>query len=193
MAKTIEELKESINNTINQNGSGQITGQGLNILLNEMADVLSTMGGNTEEDSKGGAGGVYVVVADSFTMEDDGCGGTEIVPTLTKPENIKINKNAYDTIHESLKNKQGISVYLSLTEYYNAARKEGEEISYNKKGYLTLGIISMIVNESTTGTTKEELMQQMPEYAKYWGTEVYRLEGDLSLQLFNDGNVIFES
>lgn len=50
MAKTIEELRESINNTINQNGTGQITGQGLNVLLNEMADVLSTMGGSTEPE-----------------------------------------------------------------------------------------------------------------------------------------------
>lgn len=194
MAKTIEELKESINNTINQNSSGQITGQGLNILLNEMADVLSTMGGNSGgSTTESGASGVYVVVADGFTIED----GTETL-TLTKPENIKINKNAYNTIHESLKNKQGVSIYLSMKELYDFMRKafEGVETGippYNQYGLSPYGIASMILNESNLEMTKEEFLQQMPEFEKYWGTEVYILDCDFgSLSLFNDGNIMAE-
>lgn len=47
MAENIEELKQTIDSVITSNGNGQITGQGLNILLNEMTDLLSTMGGNS--------------------------------------------------------------------------------------------------------------------------------------------------
>lgn len=65
MAKTIEELKQMIDSVIVENGKGQITGQGLNLVLNEMSDALSEMGGG---------GGVYNLMGDfqanTFTEED---------------------------------------------------------------------------------------------------------------------------
>ena len=62
MAKSVEELKETINNTITQNGAGQISGHGLNLVLNDMTDTLSATGG--------GGGGVYVCLADSILNAD---------------------------------------------------------------------------------------------------------------------------
>lgn len=66
MAKTIEELKQMIDSVIVENGKGQITGQGLNLVLNEMSDALSEMGG--------GGGNVYPLMGDfqanTFTEED---------------------------------------------------------------------------------------------------------------------------
>ena len=49
MAKTLEELKEMIDSVIVENDKGQITGQGLNLVLNEMSDALSEMGGGGGE------------------------------------------------------------------------------------------------------------------------------------------------
>lgn len=64
MAKTIEELKQMIDSVIAENGKGQITGQGLNLVLNEMSDALSEMGG--------GGGAKYTLRGDgeTFTEED---------------------------------------------------------------------------------------------------------------------------
>lgn len=101
MAKTIEELKESINNTITQNGAGQITGQGLNLVLNDMTDTLS---------ATSGGGGVYVCLADSILNADQ-----ELVGTNT-PENMEINKKAYNAIKAGLESKTPVSIYVSAYE-----------------------------------------------------------------------------
>ena len=45
MAENIEELKQTIDSVITSNGNGQITGQGLNLVLNDMCNVLGSTGG----------------------------------------------------------------------------------------------------------------------------------------------------
>lgn len=87
MAKTIEELKESINNTINQNGTSQITGQGLNILLNEMADVLSTMGGSTEDKEDKG---MNTPIIRCIAPDPDQTNGLPYVNEDYQEDNIKL-------------------------------------------------------------------------------------------------------
>lgn len=104
MAKTIEELKESINNTINQNGSGQITGQGLNILLNEMADVLSTMGGNSGNNNTNNNVGVEsyrIYMSDLETGE------------LTTEEQSH-NASVFKKIFQKVKNGEFVNVYINM-------------------------------------------------------------------------------
>lgn len=103
MAKTIEELKESINNTINQNGSGQITGQGLNILLNEMADVLSTMGGNSGGNS-GGSSEVYRIC----TPSDFDTG------ELTSEEQ-EHNAEIFEKIYQKVETGEYVNIYANIT------------------------------------------------------------------------------
>lgn len=107
MAKTIEELKESINNTINQNGSGQITGQGLNILLNEMADVLSTMGGN----SGGNGSGVetYRILTPATILNTESGQMVEI-----SPEEQEHNAQMYQKILEKIQTGEFYNVYFNL-------------------------------------------------------------------------------
>ena len=61
MGKTVEELKEMINNTITTNGRGQITGQGLNQVLNEMSDSLSKIGSDVLPTATSeGIGGIKI-------------------------------------------------------------------------------------------------------------------------------------
>ena len=63
MAKTIEELKQMIDSVIVENGKGQITGQGLNLVLKEIV-----------ENAGGGGGSTYLVMGDfqssTFTEEE---------------------------------------------------------------------------------------------------------------------------
>ena len=44
MAKTLEELKEAIDNIIVENDKGEITATTLNMLLHDMSDTLSELG-----------------------------------------------------------------------------------------------------------------------------------------------------
>ena len=48
MGKTKEEIKEMIDSVITTNGNGQITGHALNLVLNEMAEMLSS----SDDDKK---------------------------------------------------------------------------------------------------------------------------------------------
>lgn len=50
MAKTIQELKDSINAVIGENGKGQITGKNLNIVLNDTADTIEQAAKNSSSD-----------------------------------------------------------------------------------------------------------------------------------------------
>lgn len=66
MGKSLQELKEMIDSVIVENGKGQITAQALNLVLNEMSEALSEMGGS------GGGGGAYqihVPVTEELTAE----------------------------------------------------------------------------------------------------------------------------
>lgn len=87
MAKTIEELKQMIDSVIVENGKGQITGQGLNLVLNEMSDALSEMGGG---------GGVYQIH----------------IPTTGEltAEQIAFNAQQYAILEPKLQNKEFVQL-----------------------------------------------------------------------------------
>lgn len=69
MAKTIEELKQMIDSVIVENGKGQITGQGLNLVLNEMSDALSEMGGGGAKYTLRGDGTTFTEEDKAYNIE----------------------------------------------------------------------------------------------------------------------------
>ena len=85
---TIEEIKDLINNTINENGAKAITGQALNLALNEITNAVA------EAATTGGGGGVkrlYVdinggSVTDPQQLASNAALYTEIVTALTNNE-----------------------------------------------------------------------------------------------------------
>ena len=85
---TIEELKNMIDSTINENGTKAITGKALNLALNEIANAVA------EAATTGGGGGVkrlYVdisggPVTDPGQLASNAALYTEIVTALTNNE-----------------------------------------------------------------------------------------------------------
>ena len=85
---TIEELKDLIDSTINENGTKAITGQALNLALNEITNAVA------EAATTGGGGGVkrlYVDVSggtltDPVQLASNAALYTEIVTALTNNE-----------------------------------------------------------------------------------------------------------
>ena len=85
---TIEELKDLIDSTINENGTKAITGKALNLALNEIANAVA------EAATTGGGGGVkrLYIGASGGTLTDPGQLAsnaalyTEIVTALTNDE-----------------------------------------------------------------------------------------------------------
>ena len=86
---TIEELKDLIDSTINENGTKAITGKALNLALNEITNAVA------EAATTGGGGGgvkrLYVDVS----------GGT-----LTDPEQLASNAALYTEIVTALTNNE---------------------------------------------------------------------------------------
>ena len=85
---TIEELKDLIDSTINENGTKAITGKALNLALNEITNAVA------EAATTGGGGGgvkrLYVDLAGSVTdpvqLASNAALYTEIVTALTNNE-----------------------------------------------------------------------------------------------------------
>lgn len=85
---TIEELKNMIDSTINENGTKAITGKALNLALNEIANAVA------EAATTGGGGGVkrlYVglsggTLTDPVQLASNAALYTEIVTALTNNE-----------------------------------------------------------------------------------------------------------
>lgn len=84
---TIEEIKDLIDNTINKNGAKAITGQALNLALNEIVNAVA-------EAATTGGGGVKRLYADIN-------GGT-----LTDPEQLASNAALYTEIVTALTNDE---------------------------------------------------------------------------------------
>ena len=86
---TIEEIKDLIDSTINENGSKAITGKALNLALNEIVNAVA------EAATTGGSGGgvkrIYVDVS----------GGT-----ITDPEQLASNAALYTEIVTALTNDE---------------------------------------------------------------------------------------
>lgn len=85
---TIEELKDLIDSTINENGTKAITGKALNLALNEITNAVA------EAATTGGGGGVKRLYMDLS-------GGT-----LTDPEQLASNAALYTEIVTALTNNE---------------------------------------------------------------------------------------
>lgn len=85
---TIEELKDLINSTINENGTKAITGKALNLALNEIANAVA------EAATTGGGGGVKRLYVDAS-------GGAP-----TAPEQLASNAALYTEIVTALTNNE---------------------------------------------------------------------------------------
>lgn len=85
---TIEELKDLIDSTINENGTKAITGKALNLALNEITNAVA------EAATTGGGGGVKMLYADVN-------GGS-----ITDPEQLASNAALYTEIVTALTNNE---------------------------------------------------------------------------------------
>ena len=85
---TIEELKDLIDSTINENGTKAITGKALNLALNEITNAVA------EAATTGGGGGVKRLYIDANGS------------TLTDPEQLASNAALYTEIVTALTNNE---------------------------------------------------------------------------------------
>ena len=85
---TIEELKDLIDSTINENGTKAITGKALNLALNEITNAVA------EAATTGGGGGVKRLYIDAS-------GGS-----ITAPEQLASNAALYTEIVTALTNNE---------------------------------------------------------------------------------------
>ena len=85
---TIEELKDLIDSTINENGTKAITGKALNLALNEITNAVA------EAATTGGGGGIKRLYADVS-------GGS-----ITDPEQLASNAALYTEIVTALTNNE---------------------------------------------------------------------------------------
>ena len=104
---TIEELKDLIDSTINENGTKAITGKALNLALNEITNAVAKAA-----TTGGGGGGVKRLYVDIS-------GGT-----LTNPEQLASNAALYTEIVTALTNNElppqvGISISEGEGYYTN--------------------------------------------------------------------------
>lgn len=90
MAKTLEELKEAIDNIIVENDKGEITATTLNMLLHDMSDTLSELGG-----SGGGQFDIYATLTYNENASSDD--GPSFFITTTE-EQKELNKIVFDKI-----------------------------------------------------------------------------------------------
>lgn len=128
MAKTSEELKKMINSTIYQNGAGQITGHGLNLILNELANGVS--GG-------GVGGGISLITMDSLSTDSSG----SIMPVLSK-EGQEKNKKLYDMYISAMENGFIIPIYIDMSMLFKIIIEllinSGTDVSEESLQILTL-------------------------------------------------------
>ena len=100
---TIEELKDLIDSTINENGTKAITGKALNLALNEITNAVA------EAATTGGGGGVKRLYADVN-------GGS-----ITAPEQLASNAALYTEMVTALTNNElppQVGILISEVEGY---------------------------------------------------------------------------
>ena len=103
---TIEELKDLIDSTINENGTKAITGKALNLALNEITNAVA------EAATTGGGGGVKRLYVDAS-------GGS-----VTDPEQLASNAALYTEIVTALTNNElppQVGVLINEGEGYTNA------------------------------------------------------------------------
>lgn len=116
---TIEELKDLIDSTINENGTKAITGKALNLALNEIVNAVA------EAATTGGGGGVKRLYADIS-------GGS-----VTDPEQLASNAALYTEIVTALTNDElppQVGVLLSEGGAYN-------NVTFNYIAYADSGLM----------------------------------------------------
>ena len=121
---TIEELKDLIDSTINENGTKAITGKALNLALNEITNAVA------EAATTGGGGGVKRLYADIS-------GGT-----LTDPEQLASNAALYTEIVTALTNDElppQVGVMIAMEGAYQCITNV--QTTYHNSN-VTLGFIS---------------------------------------------------
>lgn len=131
---TIQELKDLIDSTINENGTKAITGKALNLALNEIANAVA------EAATTGGGGGVKRLYIDVS-------GGT-----LTDPQQLASNAALYTEIVTALTNDElppqvgilmGNECYLAIMFLYQNPSLQiaagGASLTLTSDGNVSMG------------------------------------------------------
>lgn len=105
MGKSLQELKEMIDSVIVENGKGQITAQSLNLVLNEMSEALSEMGGS---GGGGGAEAYYIYTSENINEETG--------DMLISEEERQHNAEQYLKIVENYNNNIVSNIFTKVTE-----------------------------------------------------------------------------
>lgn len=112
---TIQELKDLIDSTINENGTKAITGKALNLALNEITNAVA------EAATTGGGGGVKRLYADIN-------GGS-----ITNPEQLASNAALYTEIVTALTNNE-LPSRVGILVNINGIYINGNSLSTNYDG-----------------------------------------------------------
>lgn len=131
------EIRQAIDDVIDENADHQITAKSLNLLLNDMMTFVKENTNNSSGSS------IYVVGPETREdyVNDDGSEGYRYI--VGKEENLEINKKAYKQIIDNLNNKIGVTVYFSMTEQYEDL--EGDVPGF--AGMLINAIHEVIISE----------------------------------------------
>ena len=180
MAENIEELKQTIDSVITSNGNGQITGQGLNIVLNDMCDVLG---------STGGGGSIYICAGDSLEEYTDESGNIAHRPVVSNPENLALNKNAYDAITTGIQNKSIPLINISYLETMKV--QAGVEDAYSEITNYSM-VVFMLQGIMMTEEYVEAMVEFVENPSQYLNTVAYgcMVPSGSQLILLNDGKII---
>lgn len=112
---TIQELKDLIDSTINENGTKAITGKALNLALNEITNAVA------EAATTGGGGGVKRLYADVN-------GGS-----VTDPEQLASNAALYTEIVTALTNNE-LPPQVGILANIDRSHINGNSLSTNYDG-----------------------------------------------------------
>ena len=132
---TIEELKDLIDNTINENGTKAITGQALNLALNEIVNAVA-------EAATTGGGGVKRLYAD---MNGE---------ALTDPEQLASNAALYTEIVTALTNDELPPQVGILTEIGGIPEFISVMVIAYQNSMVVLGLISGNIILASDGNTE---------------------------------------
>lgn len=134
---TIEELKDLINSTINENGAKAITGQALNLALNEIVNAVA-------EAATTGGGGVKRLYAD---MNGE---------AITDPEQLASNAALYTEIVTALTNDELPPQVGILTEIGGILEFIPVMVIAYQNSMVVLGLISGNISLASDGNTQLE-------------------------------------
>lgn len=148
---TKEELLEEINKVKNATEKGENTALRIGSILENLAELCLD-----KDDSC-----VYVCVSDTVTVwEDEGDVFYTHKLLVTDPENLEMNRKAYDLIKRKLENKEGVVPILSTTE---VNKKLGELNSLQYSGFVCT-ICKHVQSAILADINNDGLKDYLPEY-----------------------------